>query len=368
MNKILMILDNAFNPDLRVKKEIDTLNKMGNNVSLHCWDHDSDLPIEENFEQLSIKRIKIKAQKQLGLKKILYLLSFFKQLKSLLKKEKFDYDFIYVHDFLMLPIGVYLKFIYKTKLVYDAHEIYHLMEWEKYPDFISNLIYKFERILINYADHFIVVSQHRKNYYQKKLKRDINVIGNWYDKYNDESKNIRELQNISESKLLFAYYGVINFKVRPVNSLFSAFSNSDNAHLLLGGAGVDKNNASEIANKESNITYLGWLENVREYMDSIDYLVYFMNSSRKYFNYTAPNSLYLAIAHNKPIITNVPGEPKELIDKYKIGFYLENIDDFKIETFNNSDEYKKMVNNIKSIKENYTWSESLNVYNQIFSN
>ncbi len=361
-----MVLDNAFNPDLRVKKEIDTLNEMGYSISLFCWDHDSNLPLEETYEKLLIKRIKIKAKKQLGIKKIFYLLLFFRKLKSAIEKENFRFDYIYVHDFLMLPIGAYLKFFYKTKLVYDAHEIYHLMEWEKYPTLVSNLIYKFERILINYTDHFIVVSQHRKKYYQKKINKNINVIGNWYDKYNGESQNVRELYKIDESKLLFAYYGVINYKVRPINLIFNSFSNSDTIHFLIGGAGVDKHKVSEYADSKNNITYLGWLENVREYMDSIDYLVYFMNSDRKYFHYTAPNSLYLAIAHNKPIITNVPGEPKELIDKYNIGFYLNSINDFKIEKFNNLELYGQMTENIKSIKGNYTWSESLNVYNKIF--
>jgi hypothetical protein len=48
----------------------------------------------------------------------------------------------------MLPLGIYFKYKYKNKLVYDAHEIYHLMEWEKYPNFISELIYFCERVLV----------------------------------------------------------------------------------------------------------------------------------------------------------------------------------------------------------------------------
>ncbi|MCP4970506.1 MAG: hypothetical protein GY932_07935, partial [Arcobacter sp.] len=70
MKKILMVLDNAYNPDLRVKKEIETLIKMGNSISLFCWDHDSDLPLKKKKKNFSITRIKIKAQKQLGIKKI----------------------------------------------------------------------------------------------------------------------------------------------------------------------------------------------------------------------------------------------------------------------------------------------------------
>jgi hypothetical protein len=111
---------------------------------------------------------------------------------------------------------------------------------------------------------------------------------------------------------------------------------------------------------------LGWLDNVREYMDSIDYLLYFMNSSRKYFNYTAPNSLYLAISHSKPLITNVPGEPEDLIKKHGIGFYLNNLDDFSVMKLPNIEGYNNIVNSINSIKYNYNWSESTKVYKSIF--
>ncbi len=46
----------------------------------------------------------------------------------------------------MLPVGVFLKFKFKIPLIYDAHEIYHIMEWEKYNSFIRNIIFLSERI------------------------------------------------------------------------------------------------------------------------------------------------------------------------------------------------------------------------------
>ncbi len=148
-NKILMILDNAFSPDLRVEKEISSLLQLGFKVDLICWNQDTDLSEYEDKGDVKVHRIKLHVDKQIGIKKILFLYKFFVLLKGYVKRKNINFDYLYVHDFLMLPIGVYFKKKYSTLLIYDAHEIYHLMEWEKYPNFISKIIYYIERKLIN---------------------------------------------------------------------------------------------------------------------------------------------------------------------------------------------------------------------------
>lgn len=367
MKRILMILDNAFKPDLRVKKEIETLIGLGNYIDLVCWDQDSDLETHEVFEGYSIHRIKLKTERQIGIKKISFLYKFFKKVHDYLGQSNSKYDIIYAHDFLMLPLGLYFKRKYKSKLVYDAHEIYHLMEWEKYPNIISHLIYAVERLLINKTDHFIVVSNYRKSFYSEKIKKDIHVIGNWYDEYDGGSIDLHDKLNLKRSKIILAYFGVLNFKVRPIDRIFDQISKSENLHLVVGGAGPDQDNIEGIIEQYKNISYLGWLENVREYMNGIDYLVYFMNSDRKYFYYTAPNSLYLAISHSKPLITNVEGEPKDLINNFRIGIFLKQFEDLVNINFNKYDDYKNMVLNINKIKNNYSWSNSFEVYQNIMN-
>ena len=308
---MLMILDNAFKPDLRVKKEIETLTKLGNKIDLICWDQDSNLQMHEDLEGYSIHRIKLKTERQIGIKKILYLYRFYKEVRSYFRKQSAEYDYVYAHDFLMLPIGLYFRKKFNCKLIYDAHEIYNLMEWEKYPNILSHFIYAVERLLIKKTDYFIVVSNYRKSFYAEKIKKEIKVIGNWYDEYNGSSIDLRSKLNIDPEKIILAYFGVLNFKVRPVDKIFKQISDSENLHLLIGGAGADQENIKDLISQYKNISYLGWLENVREYMNSIDYLVYFMNSSRKYFYYTAPNSLYLAISHSIHLIPNVDVTTKD---------------------------------------------------------
>jgi len=365
MKKILMVLDNAFRPDQRVLKEIETLVSLGCKIDLYCWDHDSDLPEKEKRVGFDVTRIKIKVAKQIGVEKIKYLLKFYNQLSKKLKKEKQNYDFVYVHDFLLLPLGIFLKYRYNLKLIYDAHEIYHIMEWEKYPSYLRSFIFFTEKSLIKFTDHFIVVSQHRKNFYSQSIKKHINVVGNWFDEYKGENVNLRTKYNIPQNDIILGYFGVINFKVRPINKIVEQIQKENNIHLFIGGVGADEDQIEEFVSTKKNVYYLGWLENVREYVSSLDYVVYVMNNNRKYSAFTAPNTLYLAISHSKPIITNVRGEPLEVIKKYKVGYFIDDIDNFSISTLLSSNNKDEIIKNIEKIKNNYLWSNSKKVYKKI---
>ena len=367
MKKILMVLDNAFRPDQRVLKEIQTLVSLDCEVNLYCWDQDSDLIEYEERIGFNITRIKIKVAKQIGVEKIKYLLKFYKQLLKKIRSEKNEYDLIYVHDFLLLPLGVILKYKFKKKLVYDAHEIYHIMEWEKYSPFLRSSIFWVERNLIKLADYFIVVSEHRKSFYSKYVNREINVIGNWFDKYEGNNIDLRKKFDMPKKDIILGYFGVINFKVRPINKIVENIQKENNIHLFIGGVGADEDNIENFIKDKKNVYYLGWLENVREYVNSLDYVVYVMNNERKYSSFTAPNTLYLAISHSKPIITNVVGEPKELIEKFNVGFFIENLDDFSFKGILNSN-YNEKIKSIERIKDNYQWSNSKKVYSKILSN
>ncbi len=365
MKNILMVLDNAFRPDQRVLKEIETLVSMDCKIDLYCWDHDSDLIEFEKRNGFNITRIKIKVAKQIGVEKLKYLLKFYKQLYKRLKNKNNKYDYIYVHDFLLLPLGILLKYKYKLKLIYDAHEIYHIMEWEKYPSYLRNLIFFTERNLIRFTDFFVVVSRHRKNFYSKYVSKKINVIGNWFDEYSGNNIDLRKQYNIPDGDIILGYFGVINFNVRPINKIVEQIQKEENIHLFIGGVGADEDKIEEFVSTKKNVYYLGWLENVREYVGSLDYVVYVMNNSRKYSSYTAPNTLYLAISHKKPIITNVKGEPLELIEKYKIGYFIDNLDNFSITSLISKNSKDEIIKNIEKIRNNFLWSNSKKVYSEI---
>ena len=105
-----------------------------------------------------------------------------------------QYSVIHAHDLRTLLIAVILRFKLKIPLVYDAHEIFSLMESHKFPRIVLSIIAKLEIILVNkYVDEFITVSNQRKKEYWIKngIKKKIYLVGNWYDPippYSDSKK------------------------------------------------------------------------------------------------------------------------------------------------------------------------------------
>jgi hypothetical protein len=369
MLKILMVLDNGFKPDLRVQKEINTLIKLGYCIDLFCWDQEGDLAAQENKGNLTIHRVKLIVEKQQGLKKIKDLLKFYFEAFKKIKNQKEKYNFIYVHDFLLLPFGVFLKFILKRPLIYDAHEIYHLMEWEKYNSLIRIIIFRVECFFSKFADGFIVVNKKRKDFYSAYLKNEIDIIGNWYDPYNGEIIELKKQYNIPKEDIIVSYFGIINFSERPIDIFIEAMMKIPNIHFFVAGVGKDEKTIANYERQYERLHYLGWQNNIRKYLNDVDYIIYYMNDQRKYFEYTAPNTLYLAISHSTPIITNVPGEAEDLIKKYNIGYFIDNADNIetKIDMNLASDSYLAKIINLNKIKDKFSWSECENTYNKMFA-
>ena len=369
MPKILMILDNGFKPDLRVQKEINTLIKLGYEVDLFCWDQEGNLPENEKKGIFFIYRIKLIVKKQQGLKKIFDLFKFYFRTNREIKFQSHKYNFIYVHDFLLLPFGLFLKIKFKKPLIYDAHEIYHLMEWEKYSSSIRKLIFLVERICTRYVNAFIVVNQKRKDFYSSYVNKNIEIIGNWYDPYEGEVLELKKEYNISASDIVVSYFGVINFSERPINLFIEALMKIHRIHFFIAGVGKDEKEIFKYLEKYKRIYYLGWQNNIRKFLKDVDYIIYFMNDQRKYFEYSAPNTLYMAISHNVPIITNVPGESEDLIKKYNIGYFVENTNNIesKIDLDLSSENYVNKLKAINNIKNRFRWSECEKTYSKIFS-
>jgi glycosyltransferase involved in cell wall biosynthesis len=364
-----MLSDNGYKPDLRVQKEINTLVKLGYLVDLYCWDQDGNLPEQENDRGFNIFRIKVVSGKQQGLKKIKDLIKFYFKAYDKIKMQKEEYSYVCVHDFLMLPIGVFLKFWLKLPLIYIALEIYHLMEWEKYNSLIRSMIFSTERFLSRFIDSFIVVNQKRKDFYSKYLKNEIEIIGNWYDPYNGEIVELKKKYRIPPKDIIICYFGVLNFSERPINIFIESMMKIPNIHFFVAGAGKDEKLIANYEKQYDRLHFLGWQKNVRQYFNEVDYILYTMNDKRKYFEYSAPNTLYLAISHSTPLITNVPGEPQDLVQNHNIGYFIDSTDDIvtKIDLDLESENYLGKIKSIARIKDNFSWSQSENTFKKIFA-
>lgn len=102
-------------------KECSSLAKIYNNITLVA-------PDRQKITKRSKVRFQLYKEK-----------SFFKNLKTAYNTaKKIDADIYHIHEFELLPYFLWLKFRYKKKLIYDAHETiyYYFLEFTRRPKYL----------------------------------------------------------------------------------------------------------------------------------------------------------------------------------------------------------------------------------------
>lgn len=309
-----MVLDNAFKPDPRVNKEIRILHKKGFDISLLCWDRDSNLPKEENIDGIHIKRFKIRTEQQLGINQIKYLLRFYFAVFKYILRRPDQFDFIWVHDYPVLLLGIILKLLLQLPLIYDAHEIYWLMEYEKYPFYIRSFLKYSEILFEQFVDKFITVNELRGRYYKKYYRKKICIGGNWSTPVNLERESNSKQSRASRERFTIGYFGTLA-KSRDLDLLLELAKKRQEISIIIAGKGVEEDYLKIVSSGVKNVKFLGWIANIYSILPEVDALYYVLNGERVYSYWNSPNTLYLAIATNIPLITNTLGESGEVIKR-----------------------------------------------------
>lgn len=357
MKNIVMLLDNSFAPDMRVYKEARALVEAGHRVLIFAWDRDCLLGGREVKDGIEIVRVRTRSRYGLGIRQLWSLLLFY--LKVFPKLLSVKMDIIYCHDLLMLPMGIAVKILRFRKLIYDAHEIYWMMEEKKYSGFLLWLIRCCEWFCIKASDEFITVSEGRKKYYSRIYKKEIHVIGNYYDPIeinSEKKKNIRAALGIPEEKMLISYVGALHVE-RDLELLIDYAKDHPGMNALIAGKGYWEQYVKESAGKYKNVIFPGWVSRPLDYCAVSDIMYYMLKEDYQYNHYNASNNIYISIAAGVPIIANNIGEAGEIITKYGIGYAMDKRDE---ESFKRAVNYinghkNEIEKNFYAAQEEYNW-------------
>ena len=162
---------------------------------------------------------------------------------------------IHAHDALVLPAATILSIIFKSTLIYDAHEL----ESNKNG---QNLVMRLgtffiEKVCWYRINKFITVSESIQNWYFETFSRkDSEVIFNSPDIYNYKKTNyLRKYFNIDDASKVFIYIGYLS-NGRGINHILNAFLDSSNKnHIVFLGAGELKDKIVEFSIIHQNIHY-----------------------------------------------------------------------------------------------------------------
>jgi glycosyltransferase involved in cell wall biosynthesis len=361
-----MVLDNGFNPDQRVLREARTLIQAGHAVTIFAWNRDKDnkFPDQENIEGIHVKRIHVPTERQLGLKQIPKYLKFLFKTIRMVSVEKFDVT--HCHDLPSLLIGVFLKIKTKNKLVYDAHEIYWIMESRKYPSVILKFIKYYEIGLLKFVDTMITVSDIRYDYYKPHFNKSLHIIGNWHDpqiRDKEIGNEFRKGLGIPSDSFVITYAGTLA-RIRLLDVIIECVSQLESKkapiHWIFAGSGPLEKYINEASITHPSMHFLGWTNDPTPLYSASDAIIYLMDPDHPYTDFNSPNNLFLSIAWAIPLVAVSKGDIAVTLSSDENGILFDNTSPETIiqaiqRLSSDPTLYTHIVENLTKLQEKFNW-------------
>lgn len=342
MKNVGIIVDNDFNSDIRVRKEVEILKKTGLNIFVLCFAFDNKT--YTSIQGVKVHRINIKKKTKDILFFIYNRIPFYELLwKREIKKfiETNSIDVLHVHDLYMSkPVALATKCQkLEIPLILDLHENFpyaiQAYNWTKgrIRGVLSNpkAWLKKESKYLRYASKLIVLSE---SYKQELLDRydfldEKNIVSfpNVIDFRKFETYNIDPEVKKSD-KITFMYFGGVAER-RGIFDVLTVFSKEEtinlNIELLIIGP-LDKADKQRFFNEINNpllkkrIHYIPWIEvsELVTYMHISDVFLSPLKKNQQHESGVA-NKIFQYMYGGKPIIVSDCKPQKELIELFNCG-------------------------------------------------
>jgi glycosyltransferase involved in cell wall biosynthesis len=231
---------------------------------------------------------------------------------------------VHCNDFIQLPIAVAIKLIFKSRLVYDAHEL----ESEKngLTRMASRVILFVERRLWRFVDSLIVVSPSIASWYERHVgeKRNEVVLNSPIYKTSNEgvsSNYLRETFNIPQDSLIFIYVGGL-FRGRGIEMLNDVFRTPGvKASLVYLGYGEYAETIRAVSSASKNIFLHDAVnhDEVVAIVSSADVGLCMIEDVSLSDYYCLPNKLFEYVFAGVPVLASKFPDIEAEIERYQLG-------------------------------------------------
>ena len=341
MKRVLMVLENEFPTDDRVEKEIESLQRIGFDVSIAVLTF-TNKPSVESYKGYTIYRKRISSLFHKSSAAILILPFYFmfwnKFLKSILKVNKFDV--IHIHDLPLSKVGYRLARKFNLKLVCDQHEYYSnwIVRTKHYNTTVGKIIKmlsnwpKYERKYLQKADLVITVEDSLKQIYIDKTfvpKEKIITVPN------TPRSEIFRIDNIDESivakyknNFVLVYAGGldhlrgIDFIIESIASIKGVIK--DVKFVVAGRENKAFNLRGYISQHkvEDYVDFVGWIpiEQLPSYIAASNICVHVPKPDNLEVNNTIATKIYQYASMGKPVIVSDARMMQEFVESNRIGY------------------------------------------------
>ena len=233
--RIVMLLTNSFDPDVRVYKEAVYLISKGFNVTILCWDKDlsKNYPKEENIDGIQIIRFKIPSIAGSGIKQIPAFIKYIRTCRQYLKNLKCDY--LHCND-LDGAIAGYLARWGKTAIVFDMHEYY-----SSYKPFKNLLLRNITIYLLKRSCAGLYENAAYLEAPYKSVRKKLYPLRNYPDKGMIDAR-----PKSKSDKFRVAYHGVVRSQIPEFIALFDAAKQLPDIRVDINGGGISLSRLKEL--------------------------------------------------------------------------------------------------------------------------
>jgi len=368
-----------FRNESRVLKETNSI--LNHNIASKVYIaslHADDLEEEKIYkDNLILNRFKLSSRK-LSKNLFVQVLKYFEFIyRVTLFYRKKEIKMINIHAIALLPFGIFLKYLFKAKLVYDTHELETETNGSKG---LRKKLAKFmEKSLIKKCDLIFVVSENIADWYAKEYEIQRPVVVKNAPRLIDNKKtnHFRENLSIKDDSIIVLYQGGLS-KGRGVDLLLETFKKRDDDKVVIVFMGYGQLEEDiKIASKEKNNIFFHPAvapEIVLDYTSSADIGISFIENTCLSYYYCLPNKLFEYAMAGLPVIVSNMKEMRELVEKYDMGIIVE---DDKVNSMNNAidkilqSDIKQMKLNARRCAEENSWEKQeikmINEYKRVLN-
>lgn len=368
-----------FRNESRVLKETNSI--LNHNIASKVYIaslHSDDLEEEKIYkDNLILNRFKLSSRK-LSKNLFVQVLKYFEFMYRItFFYRKKDIKMINIHAIALLPFGIFLKYLFKVKLVYDTHELE--TETNGSRGLRKKLVKFMEKRLIKKCDIVFVVSENIADWYKDEydIQRPV-VVKNALRLIDSKKTNhFRENLGIKDESIIVLYQGGLS-KGRGVDLLLEAFKKreDDKVVIVFMGYGQLEEEIKNASKEKNNIFFHPAVDPdiVLEYTSSADIGISFIENTCLSYYYCLPNKLFEYAMAGLPVIVSNMKEMRELVEKYDMGIIVE---DDKVNSMNNAidkivqSDIKQMKQNARRCAEENSWEKQevkmINEYKRVLN-
>jgi len=300
------------------------------------------------------------------LKKVFLLLEF--NIKILLKCLLIKPKIIHCHDLSGLYIGLITKLIFKSKLIFDAHELEAQEGFVSPLEHVLRTIYEFLPIL--FCDNLITVSESISLWYGWKGAKNVSIIQN--KATNNESaieskKTLLEKMPPKNKGHNLIYIGMLE-RFRSVEDLLHKFKNKSNYNLYFLGEGPLEKIIKKEMQTSKNIFLHPYVRKdlVSNFIKGFDYSICIIEKTSLSSYFSMPNKLFQSLASGVPVIVADNPDMANFVRKNDYGIVTRNIKDIDIQIEKNSDNLFKFRDNIYNDRSQFFWDSEFHKIKKIY--